>query len=150
MKQFRFKLEPVLAYRKLLEEGEEQKLKAIRVAILQTEKLREDLRTKIENGCRSLQERSHGTIDMDNLRNLTTFVERLRHEFVRTSHSLSKLEQDRRNQLDNLMKARRGREVVEKLKENSLSDHNKENQLLDQKLLDELSVTQFGRIARQE
>ena len=150
MKTFRFKLEPVLAYRKLLEDEEERKLKAIQAAILETEALREDLGTKIENGCRMLQERSHGTIDMDKLRNLTAYMERLRQEFVRTFHSLSKLEKDRRNQLEKLMHARRGREVVEKLKENSLSDYNKENKVLEQKLLDELSVTQFGRIAEQE
>lgn len=150
MKQFRYKLEPVLAYRKLLEDGEERKLKAIQTTILETEEVREDLRRKIEIGCQMLQERSHGTIDMDKLRNLTTYVERLRQEFIRTCHSLSKLEQDRRNQLENLMQARRGREVVEKLKENSLSQYNKENHVLEQKLLDELSVMQFGRIAKQE
>jgi flagellar FliJ protein len=150
VKQFRFKLESVLAYRKLLEDGEEQKLKTILTNIHETEKLQEDLRTKIENGCRLAQERSLGTIDMDKLRTLTAYVERLRQEFVRTSQTLSKLEQDRRNQLESLMKARKGREVVEKLKENSLSNYNRENKVLEQKLLDELSVTQFGRIAEQE
>ena len=40
--------------------------------------------------------------------------------------------------------------LVEKLKENNFSAYQKETQALEQQLLDELSVTQHGRLSKQE
>jgi flagellar export protein FliJ len=150
MKHFSFRLEPVLTYRKLREDGEEQKLKLIHAAIIEAQRTKEELRLKIEGSCQMLAERSRGTIDIDKVRSLTTYIERLRNESIRAGHVLLKLEQDRLAQVARLLEARRGREVVEKLKENSLGTYKKEIQALEQKLLDELSVTQFGRMNEQE
>jgi len=58
-------------------------------------------------------------------------------------------EQDRLAQLSRVLEARKGREMVEKLKDNSLSVYKKETQALEQKMLDDLSATQFGRLDKQ-
>ena len=149
MKQFSFKLEPVLAYRRLIEDGEEQKLRGIQAEILAAERVRQDLGTQIERCGRRLEERSNGVMDMDEIRVLTAYLDRLREEMLRTSQVLSKLEHDRTSQLANLLEARKDREVVERLKEDRLSDYMKESRALEQKMLDELSVTQFGRLHEQ-
>jgi flagellar FliJ protein len=146
VKQFNFQLEPVLAYRRLIEDGEEEKLRGIQAAILKTQQTREDLGTQIELCGKNLEERSHGAIDMDEIRSVTRYLDKLREELVRTSQTLQKLEQDRKSQLATLLEARKDREVVEKLREDRLSDYRKETKAVEQKLLDELSVTQFGRI----
>jgi flagellar protein FliJ len=150
VKRFQFKLEPVLNYRKLLEEGEEQKLKVIYAALLEAHRTREELQLKIERSCQLLAERNQGTIDIDSVRNLIAYIDRLRHDLIRAVHAVAKLEQDRSVQLAKLLEARKRREIVEKLKENSLSAHMKESRALEQKLLDELSVTQFGRLIVQD
>jgi flagellar FliJ protein len=146
VKQFNFKLEPVLAYRRLIEDGEEEKLRGIQAAIHRTQQTREDLDTQIELCGKDLEERSQGTIDMDEIRTVTRYLDKLREELVRTSQTLQKLEQDRKAQLAALLEARKDREVVEKLREDRLSDYKKETNAIEQKLLDELSTTQFGRL----
>ena len=78
MKQFNFRLEPVLAYRRLIENGEEEKLRGIQTAILKTQQTREDLGTQIELCGRNLEERSRGTIDMDEIRIVTRYLDKLR------------------------------------------------------------------------
>jgi len=145
VKQFSFRLEPVLNYRRLIEDGEEHKLRGIQAAIRETQQTRDDLGTQIERCGRTLEERSRGTLDMDEVRTLYAYLDRLREELDRTSRALSKLEQDRKHQLGSLLEARKEREVVEKLKEGRLSDYKKETQALEQKVLDDLSLTQFGR-----
>jgi flagellar export protein FliJ len=63
---------------------------------------------------------------------------------------LLKLEQDRVAQLSRVLEARKGREMVEKLRDDSLSEYKKETQALEQKMLDDLSATQFGRLDKQD
>ena len=149
MKQFSFRLEPVLNYRRLIEDGEEHKLRGIQAAILETQQTRDDLGSQIERCGQTLTERSTGTLDMDEVRTLSAYLDRLREELDRTSRILAKLEQDQRRQLESLLEARKGREVVEKLKEGHLNDYKKETDALEQKVLDDLSVTQFGRSDKQ-
>jgi flagellar FliJ protein len=150
VKQFNFRLEPVLTYRRLIEDGEEEKLRGIQAAILKTQQTREDLGTQIDLCGRNLEERSQGTIDMDEIRTVTRYLDKLREELVRTSQTLQKLEQDRKAQLAALLEARKDREVVEKLKEGRLSDYKRETNAVERKLLDELSMSQFIRLNDEE
>ena len=69
---------------------------------------------------------------------------------MRAVKGLFKLEQDRLAQLSRVLEARKGRDVVEKLRDESFSEYNKETQALERKVIDELSVTQFGRADKQD
>ena len=149
MKQFSFKLDPVLAYRKLVEDNEEQKLHGIQSAIVELQKTRDELLTKIELSGRRLQEQGSGAIDIEQLRSVSAYLDRLHAELLRVMKGIFKLEQDRLAQLSRVLEARKGREMMEKLKDNSLSVYKKETQALEQKMLDDLSATQFGRLDKQ-
>src|SRR5262245_47956018 len=120
MKQFSFKLDPVLAYRKLVEDTEEQKLHAIQTAIFDLGKTRDELRTKIELSGRRLREQSSGAIDIEQIRSVSAYIDKLHAELLRTMKGLFKLEQDRLAQLSRVLEARKGREMVEKLRDDSL------------------------------
>jgi len=150
MKQFSFKLDPVLAYRKLVEDNEEQKLYGIQKAIFELQKTRDSLRDKIELSGRRLQEQSRGAIDIERIRSVSAYLDKLHAELLRVMKGLFKLEQDRVAQLSRVLEARKGREMVEKLKNSSLSVYKKETQALEQKMLDDLSVTRFGRLDKQD
>ena len=150
MKQFSFKLDPVLSYRKLVEDGEEQKLYGIQAAILELQKTRDELKSKIELSSRTLHEQKCGAIDIEHVRSVSTYLEKLQAEMMRAVKGLFKLEQDRLAQLSRVLEARKGREVVEKLRDESFSEYMKETRALEQKVLDELSVTQFGRVDKQD
>jgi flagellar export protein FliJ len=149
MKQFSFKLDPVLAYRKLVEDNEEQKLYGIQKAIFELQKTRDSLRDKIELSGRRLQEQSRGAIDIERIRTVSAYLDKLHAELLRVMKGLFKLEQDRVAQLSRVLEARKGREMVEKLKDSSLSEYKKETQALERKMLDDLSTTQFGRLDKQ-
>ena len=149
MKQFSFKLDPVLTYRKLIEDNEEQKLHRIQAAIVELQKVRDDLKTKIELSGRRLREQSCGTIDIEHIRSVSAYLEKLQAEMMRAVKALFKLEQDRLAQLSRVLEARRGREIMEKLRDDSFSEYKKETQALEQKMLDDLSATQFGRLDKQ-
>ena len=150
MKQFSFRLEPVLNYRRLIEDGEESKLRGIQSAILKTQQTRDELGTQIERCGRSLAERSTGTLDMDEVRTLSSYLDKLRAELARISQTLLQLEQDQKRQLAILLEARKEREVVEKLREDHFSDYRREAEAMEQKVLDDLTVTQFGRFNKQD
>jgi flagellar protein FliJ len=150
MKRFSFKLEPVLAYRKLLEDGEAQKLTQIQTAILEAQDRIRKTDREISHYLSVLKEQTSGTLEIERIRHLTAYLDKLRNDAVRASQQLSKLKADWQSQLEKLMEARKNREIVEKLKHKSLVLHHHEAQALERKLLDELSVMQFGRLNRQE
>jgi len=150
MKQFSFRLDPVLAYRRLVEDTEEQKLHGIQTAILALQKTRDDLTRKIELSGRRMREQSSGTIDIEQIRSASVYLDKLHAELLRAMKGLLKLEQDRGAQLSRVLEARKGREMVEKLRDDSFSEYKKETQALEQKMLDDLSATQFGRLDKQD
>jgi flagellar FliJ protein len=150
VKQFSFKLESVLAYRKLLEDGEGQKLTRIRTAILETEQGISKTELEISHYLEVLNDLTCGTIDIERLRHFLAYLDKLRNDRLRATRQLSKLKEDWQLQREELMEARKKREIVEKLKHKSLVLHYREAQILERKLLDEISVMQFGRQSRQE
>jgi flagellar export protein FliJ len=87
---------------------------------------------------------------MDEVRTLAAYLEKLQTELDRTSQTLVKLELERSRQVASLLEARKEREVVEKLREGRLSDYKRETQVLEQKMLDDLSAAQFGRSGKQD
>jgi flagellar FliJ protein len=143
MKKFSFNLESVLVHRKLLEDNERQRMLKIHFAILQAQQLRDNLRNESAEYRRLLGKQGEGTVDIDHIRHLTVYLEKLDQDMIQISHILSKLEEDKRLQVEKLLQAKKKREMVEKLKEKKHSAHIKEAMDMEQKLLDELSVAQY-------
>lgn len=150
MKRFSFRLEPVLNYRKLVEDREGEKLRGIHLAIQRARKTRDEIALKIEQGLETLKSRAQGAVDVEEIKMMSIYIDQLRGQMEETQKGITRLEKDREVQLAALLKARKGREVVERLKEDRLSDYRKEVLALEQKMLDELSVTQFGRLNEQD
>jgi flagellar FliJ protein len=143
MKRFSFNLESVLNHRKLLEEREQEKLSKIHQALLLAQNQREKLRLEIED-CRHLMAKEQkGVIDLDKIRHLASYMEKLELEIVQLSHHILRIETEKQRQMELLVEARKQREIVDKLKEKRLATYEREGRELEQKLLDELSVVQF-------
>jgi flagellar protein FliJ len=143
MSKFLFSLEPVLNYRILVEEGEQQKLQSIDSALQKAQQAKLQLMQESSNTSRLLSTPQGSAIDIESLKNLAAYLKRLQSEIVQSSHIISKLEEDKRVQLDKLIEARKSREIVEKLKEKKINLHEKELQTLEQKLLDDVSAERF-------
>jgi flagellar protein FliJ len=144
VKKFSFQLEAVLRHRKLQEDTEQQKLVKIHLAIQQTQQLKEALKAVVAEHRQMLSQQFRGKIDLDQVRHLTLYLEKVDQDIVQVSHVLSRLEEDRRIQLNKLKEAKKQTEVIENLKGKSLNRYERETKALEQKLLDELSVTQYG------
>jgi flagellar export protein FliJ len=148
MKKFTFNLEPVLAYRRLTEETEQQKLQNVQATIDKARQVQANLLAEIARYSRMLTANSAGTIDIQLVKNTAAYLERLHLDAVKTSHVLSTLEEDKRRQLEKLVHARKAREVVEKLKDKNLALHEKEILAMEQKLQDEVSAERFTQRSR--
>lgn len=144
MKKFSFHLEAVLRHRKLQEDTEQQKLVKIHLAIQQAQQLKEALKAVVAEHRQMLAQQVRGKIDLDKVRHLTLYLEKVDQDIVQVSHVLSRLEEDRRIQLEKLKEAKKQTEVIENLKGKSLNRYEREAKAMEQKLLDELSVTQYG------
>ena len=149
MKKFSFHLEAVLQHRKLQEDTEQQKLTKIHLAIQQAQQLKEALKEVIADHRQMLAQQVKGKIDLDKVRHLTLYLEKVDQDIVQVSHVLSRLEEDKRIQLEKLKQAKKRTDVIEKLKDRSLNRYEREAKAMEQKLLDELSVTQYGQNGKQ-
>ena len=150
MKKFTFNLESVLNHRKLLEDKEQQKLQRINQSILQAEQDRDKLRHEI-NDCRQMVVgRQKGIIDIDKIRHLAAYIEKLEFDVIQLTLHISQLEKEKAQQLERLVQAKRRREVVDKLKEKKLAHYERETRELEQKLLDDLTIVNFRHGDAQE
>ncbi len=144
MKQFSFNLESVLNHRKLLEEVEEQRLTKVLYSMREVEALREKMQNEAKE-CRSLLHKPDpGEINVDELRQMVVYLQKLDQEIHRCALLLSRLQEDRRVQSEKLVEARKKREILEKLRERSFSNYQTDLKGLEQKLQDELVTERFG------
>jgi flagellar export protein FliJ len=141
--KFSFNLESVLAYRKVIEEGAQRKLQSIESTIQKVRQVQVNLLADTAKYSQMLAAENSGPIDIALLKNAASYLDRLHSDVLKTTHLLSKLEEDKRVQLGKLIQAKRAREIVENLKEKKLTLHQKELNAMEQKLLDEISAERF-------
>jgi flagellar export protein FliJ len=95
--------------------------------------------------CRRLLHRqTPGVINVDEMQHLVKYLTKLDQEIHQSALILSRLEEDRRIQSEKLIDARKKREILDKLKEKSLTSYQSELKGMEQKLLDELVTERFG------
>jgi flagellar FliJ protein len=144
MKQFSFNLESVLNHRKLLEEVEEQKLNKVLCSVRQMETLRDSMQNEAKE-CRFLLHKPDpGEINVDELRQMVAYLQKLEQEIHECLILLSRLQEDRKIQSEKLVEARKKREILEKLRDRSFANYQTELKGLEQKLQDELATERFG------
>ena len=143
MKKFSFNLQSVLDHRLLLEEREQEKLIKIQQAILLAECETQRVQDEIQRHRRVMAQVKPGKIDVDEMRHLGRYVEKLEGDVVTLAQRILKLENEKRQQAKELVEARRKREVLDNLKEKSLTGHERGVRVMEQKLLDELTAMKF-------
>lgn len=143
MKKFFFNLESVLNHRRLLEEREQEKLSKIHQALLLAQNQKEGLHLQIEDCFKMMAQEQKGLIDLDKIRHLASYIDKLELEIAQLAQQILKIEVEKQRQMECFVEARKQREIVDKLKEKKHATYEKEGRELEQKLLDELSVVQF-------
>ena len=142
MKKFSFNLQSVLDHRLVLEDQEQEKLAKIQQALLlamcHSQRIEEEIRKQ-----RSRMSLGPGEIDLEEIGLITQYISKLQAEAETVAQKIAKLEAERQRQSERLIQARRDREVLENLREKSLSNHEYTVRMLEQKLLDELTAAKF-------
>jgi flagellar FliJ protein len=145
MKKFDFRLEPVLNHRKLLLDLEMEKMAKIRQSIQEVEDHIRFLTGEVRKCRDTLTKPGPGAIDVDELRMLALYMDKLEKDILANQYLLSSLEEDKRKQSEKLVEAKKKREVIENLKEKSFRNYQQDVKGMEQKLLDELvSVRHTG------
>ncbi|MFN8009011.1 MAG: flagellar export protein FliJ [Terriglobia bacterium] len=143
MKKFTFGLESVLDHRKLLEDNERQRMLKIQGAIAKAKEVKEKLQGESAECQKMLSQQGLGPVDIDHVRHLSHYLDKLEKDIIQLTHLISKLEEDKRIQVEKLLQAKKNREIIQKLREKKYSAYQKEAGEMEQKLLDELSVAQY-------
>ena len=143
MRKFSFSLEAVLDYRRVLEEKEQEKLQKINQAIFQAQHSLNLLRNEIDDCRQMVVGCQKGIIDIDKIRHLVAYIEKLELEVIQLTLHIAQLDKEKAQQLEKVIQAKRRREVVDKLKEKKLAHYEREARELEQKLLDELAIVNF-------
>ena len=150
MRKFSFSLEAVLDYRRVLEEKEQEKLQKINQAIFQAQHSLNLLRNEIDDCRQMVVGCQKGIIDIDKIRHLVAYIEKLEMEVIQLTLHIAQLDKEKAQQLEKVIQAKRRREVVDKLKEKKLAHYEREARELEQKLLDELAIVNFRHEDMQE
>jgi flagellar export protein FliJ len=149
MKKFTFNLQPVLDHRLLLEEQEQEKLFRIQQTIFLAECEKQRVQEEIDRLRSTMARPSPGEIDLEEIRDASRYLEKLGNDLTAIAQRIVRLENERRRQAEELLEARRKREVLDNLKEKSLTGHEREVRSMEQKLHDELSAVKFKAIDEQ-
>ncbi len=132
---FKFKLEPVLKFRKIKEEEVIKEFQAKKKEILDTEQKIKNLETNLNET--KIQKKEKININdlklIDNyIRGLTNNINEAKEKLLRLQYELKEIE-------EKLHQARKERKILENLKEKKYLEYIKEENLKEQKFLDEIA-----------
>ena len=117
MKKFTFGLKSVLDHRKILEDNERQRMLKIQQAIQKALNVKEKLQEESLEYRKLLTKQGKGPVDIDQIRHLSLYLDKLEKDILQLTHLISKLEEDKRLQVERLLQAKKNRDIVEKIKE---------------------------------
>lgn len=144
MKKFTFNLQSVLDHRLLLEEREQEKLLRIQQETALAESDRQQRCDEIDELRCQMAQPEPGEVYVDQILRIACYVRKLEDDVAALSRRIDELAREKVVQSEVLLTARRNREVLENLKAKSLEQHQREANVMEQKMLDELTAVKFS------
>jgi len=145
MHAFQFRLEPLLKYRRMLEEQANIKLAEITAIYLHEKDCFTALETCLSNHLNMMRSRQSQPITVAALKMLQDYHDKVKKDLIIQSARLEEAESQRQESLHLLEEAMKARKVVEKLRERRLLQYQTEMLQDEQKHLDELGLQAFSR-----
>ena len=136
----KFKLDPVLNYRKMLENVECQKLSEVQVEKRKLLNAIDETRKKLENFYHNLEKRRNEGILVQELRMLEGNVQHHLEIFENLTKKLGQMEKKVEEQQKHLKDARRNKKLLENLKEKFVEKEKGLLQRKEQAEIDEIAV----------
>ena len=145
MKRFRFRLQKVLDLRAAVEREKARRLADARRDAADARRARDDLES-IRNSGREILTGAHGSGgSVGHLLNLEYVLERMESQLEEADAACAEAEKDVESTLREYHAASRERRTLDQLKEKRLEVWKREADRQEQKAIDEVAVTRFGR-----
>jgi flagellar FliJ protein len=145
MKKFSFNLETLLRHRKNIEEREKTALSRVQYCLQSEQQRRDQISRKNVETLSELETLRRECAAQEELRLYYPYLDRLRHEAEASAQNIVKLEKELQDQKTVVLTASRNKKVIEILKSRKKSEFLIEADRQEQKVIDEMVVTRFGR-----
>jgi flagellar FliJ protein len=142
---YEFKLEPLLNYRKLIEESLQKELAILQLKLADENKNLNDLRVKEERMQFELKQRQKNPMSSDELIMYINFFHRIAQEIEIQKKSVFKAQEHTRQKREELLEAVKKRETFNKLKQKGIDQYQKKILREEQIDLNEIAVNKFNR-----
>ena len=147
---YHFSLEPVLRHRKLIEEELQKETATTKRRLLSEQEKLLDLE-RAKNQClRELQERQVEGIRALDISLYSDFIGQMTIQIGTQQKKISDIERNLAKKRNKLVQAMKARKTVEQIKKNRLSAYEKAVRLNEQKWIDEVALTGFGKADSQD
>jgi flagellar FliJ protein len=142
---FRFRYESLLSYRGHLKEKAEVELSRARQQLIQARLCLEEHKENLRGAGQSLESVLKNKISSQELKNYSDYLSALKAKIGAQENEVKKWETVTREKLENLQTKTKRYKVIEKLKEKDFQQWNYQQQLLEQKRMDEVAVVRHGK-----
>ena len=142
---YKFSLEPVLKYRKLLEEDLQKDFAVLKRQLLD-EKVRlsnfEQVRDRFSG---ELQQKQVKSISVSDILLYTDYLQEVSREIEKQSEKILEAEKGLDQKREELVGAMKNRKIIDRLKEKGLESHIQELTKKEQALMNEAAISVFNR-----
>ena len=142
---FQFRYESLLSYRGHLKEKAEIELSRARQQLIQARLSLEEHKENLRGAGQSLESVLRKKISSQELKNYSDYLSALKAKIGAQENEVKKWETVTREKLENLQTKTKRYRVIEKLKEKDFQQWNYQQQLLEQKRMDEVAVVRHGK-----
>ena len=148
MRRFRFKFEPVLRYRRMMEEQRKLEFaQAMAVYDLALSRLNEVLK-RMEDVKRELEHREEEGLTASEAQLYLRYLSLLKEIEAERREELRRAEEKMKTAREKLMESRRDKRAIEILREKEMERFNEEFKREELKLIDEVSINKMSRRGR--
>jgi flagellar protein FliJ len=142
---YKFRLEPVLKHRKLLEEDLQKDFAVLKRQLLDEQERLSDFEQARDRFSGELQEKQVKSISVSDILLYTDFLQQVSTEIEKQSEKILEAEKSLDKKRQELIGAMKNRKMIDKLREKGLKTHVQELSKKEQDLMNEAAINVFNR-----
>ena len=145
MKQFQFRLQKVMETTQTREEIKKRELARAMQKLRKNEAELETMLEVLEEHISHFETcRRRSTLKVSKLRNLSSYMEKLRQEIQTQTKKIAQLAEEARDHREKLLEITKDKKVLEKLKDRKYKEFKKKLRSMEQKFMDEVSARSYA------
>ena len=142
---YKFSLEPVLKYRKLLEEDLQKDFAVLKRQLLDEREKLSNFEQVRERFSEELQQKQMKNFNVSDILLYTDFLQEVSKEIEKQSKKILEAEKRVDHKREELVGAMKNRKIIDRLREKGLKDHVQEMSKKEQDLMNEAAINIFNK-----